>query len=623
LLGYAGKILYLNLTTGKSRTEKLNEETAKKYIGGIGLGMYLYLTKSKKGVDPFSPDNPFVISVGPLAATMFPTGGTGHAFISKSPATGGVGESVSHGTFGTELKRAGYDAVVLTGHAEKPVYLLIDDDSVELRDATKLWGKSPVEVEDAVKEEIGDFYVRVASIGVAGERLSRIACIVNDRSRVAGRTGLGAVMGSKNLKAVAVRGTGDVGVFRADEFFGLVKDFHERMKGPAAQKYRTLGSTENLVVLNDLFCVPTRNYNGSFFELAENISSSVINQRFVVKIIGCNSCAMRCEHQVLIKDGAYKGTLARIEYDSLWAFGPNCGVDKLNSIIKAIERCNYYGIDTQSAGGIVSFVMDCYEKGLLSQDKIDGIDATFGNASAMLSIIDKIGKRDGSVGDVFADGVRVAVGRLGGGVGVGELAQHVKGLEVTGYDLRGLKTAALGVAVSFRGADHSRSGAFTVDVKGKVDRLKAEVGRGQIVKDLEDQFNLLDSLIICKNAKGTFYKDFEEMAKIYNAATGLGITVQELELAGERIQALAKLINIREGLTRKDDTLPWKVMNQPVSDDGPSHGAVVTKDELNLMLDDYYKARGYDNEGVPTKDKLQKLGLAEFSDILSTSGKGV
>jgi aldehyde:ferredoxin oxidoreductase len=387
------------------------------------------------------------------------------------------------------------------------------------------------------------------------------------------------------------------------------------MKGPAAQKYRTLGSTENFSHLNEMFCVPTRNYNNSYFDLAEDISSSVINQRFVVKIIGCNSCAMRCEHEVLIKDGAYKGTMTRIEYDSLWALGPNCGVNKLNSIIKAIERCNYYGIDIQSVGGIVSFIMDCYEKGLLTQEKLDGIDATFGNASAMLAIIDKIGKREGNIGNIFADGVKVAAEKLGGGA-VEQLAQHVKGLEVTGYDLRGLKTTALSCAVSFRGADHSRSGAFTVDITAKVDRLKAEAGRGKIVKDLEDQFNLLDSLIICKNAKATFYKAIDEMVQIYNATTGLGITVQELELAGERIQTLAKLINIREGLTRKDDTLPWKVMNQPVSDDGPSHGAVVTKDELNLMLDDYYKARGYDKQGVPTKEKLQKLGLDEYLDII-------
>jgi len=613
LLGYAGRILYLDLTTGKNYTEKLNEETAKKYVGGLGLGMYLYLSKSKKGVDPFSPENPLVLSVGPLAATMFPTGGNGHTFISKSPATGGVGESVSHGTFGTELKRAGYDAVVLTGKAEKPIYLLIDDDSIELRDASKLWGRSPAEVEDAIKDEIGDFYVRVASIGVAGEKLSKIACIINDKTRAAGRTGLGAVMGSKNLKAIAVRGTNDVAISKPDEFFNLVKEFHERMKGPAAQKYRTMGSTENLMHQNNMFCVPTRNYNNSHFELAENISSLIINQHFIAKIIACNSCAMRCEHVAVIKDGAYRGVMARIEYDNLWAFGPNCGVDKLNSIIKAAERCNYFGLDAQSVGGVISFIMDCCEKGILTKEKLDGIDAHFGNASAMLALIDKIGKQDG-IGAIFADGVKAAAAKIGSDAE--PLAQHIKGLEVTGYDLRCLKTAALSCAVSFRGADHNRSGAVTVDLRGKVDRLKAEAGRGKIVKDLENQFNIIDSLLVCKNAKGTFYKDFEEMAKIYNATTGLGITPQELELAGERIQALAKLINTREGLTRKDDTLPWKVMNQPINDDGSAKGAVVTQNELDLLLDDYYQARGYDKQGTPTVAKLQELGLTEYLSII-------
>ena len=613
MLGYAGRILYLDLTTGKNYTEKLNEETAKKYVGGLGLGMYLYLSKSKKGVDPFSPENPLVLSVGPLAATMFPTGGNGHTFISKSPATGGVGESVSHGTFGTELKRAGYDAVVLTGKAEKPIYLLIDDDSIELRDASKLWGRSPAEVEDAIKDEIGDFYVRVASIGVAGEKLSKIACIINDKTRAAGRTGLGAVMGSKNLKAIAVRGTNDVAISKPDEFFNLVKEFHERMKGPAAQKYRTMGSTENLMHQNNMFCVPTRNYNNSHFELAENISSLIINQHFIAKIIACNSCAMRCEHVAVIKDGAYRGVMARIEYDNLWAFGPNCGVDKLNSIIKAAERCNYFGLDAQSVGGVISFIMDCCEKGILTKEKLDGIDAHFGNASAMLALIDKIGKQDG-IGAIFADGVKAAAAKIGSDAE--PLAQHIKGLEVTGYDLRCLKTAALSCAVSFRGADHNRSGAVTVDLRGKVDRLKAEAGRGKIVKDLENQFNIIDSLLVCKNAKGTFYKDFEEMAKIYNATTGLGITPQELELAGERIQALAKLINTREGLTRKDDTLPWKVMNQPINDDGSAKGAVVTQNELDLLLDDYYQARGYDKQGTPTVAKLQELGLTEYLSII-------
>jgi aldehyde:ferredoxin oxidoreductase len=492
-----------------------------------------------------------------------------------------------------------------------------------LLDASALWGKSPEEVDDVIRAEIGDFYVRVASIGVAGERLSRIACIVNDRTRVAGRTGLGAVMGSKNLKAVAVRGTCDVGVFRSDEFFGLVKDFHERMKGPAVQKYRTVGSTENLVLLNDLFCVPTRNYNNSHFGLAENISSSVINERFVVKILGCNSCAMRCEHDVLVREGIYKDTLARIEYDSLWAFGPNLGVDKLDVIIKAINLCTYYGLDAQSVGGVIGFLMDCNERSVLANNKVAmlekaGLNPRFGNADVVIPLIDCIAAREG-IGDILADGVKAAAAKLGGDTVV--LAQHVKGLEVTGYDLRCLKTAALSVAVSFRGADHSRSGAFTVDLSGKVDRLKAETGRGKLVGELEDIYNLIDSFIICKNAKGTLYNDAEDLAKLYSTVTGKEVTVEDLKLVGQRIETLARLINIREGLTRKDDTLPWKVLNQPITDNCNTKGQTVTPEELNLLLDDYYTSRGWTLKGIPTKKKLQQLGLQEFENIITTTNK--
>ena len=238
MFGYAGRILYVDLNTGKTRTEKLSEETAKKFVGGIGLGMYFWFTNSKAHVDPLSQANPLVLSVGPTVGTMFPSGGNGHAFISKSPLTGGVGEAVSHGTFGTEIKRAGYDAVIITGKAKKPVYLWIDDDRIQLKDAEHLWGTPTDETENAIKDEIGDYYIRVASIGVAGEKQSKIANIINDVSRAAGRTGLGAVMGSKNLKAIAVRGTYDVAVANPEVFFDMIEDFHELMKGPAAQKHR-------------------------------------------------------------------------------------------------------------------------------------------------------------------------------------------------------------------------------------------------------------------------------------------------------------------------------------------------------------------------------------------------
>lgn len=613
MLGYAGRVLRVDLTTGKTRVEKLDEETAKKYIGGIGLGMKLWLANSKAGVDAFDPENPLVLALGPVSGTMFPTGGNGHAFISKSPATNGVGEAVSHGTFGAELKRAGYDAVVLTGKAERPVYLWIDDDSVQLLDAASIWGKSPSETEDAIKDEVGDYYVRVASIGLAGEKLSKIASIINEKTRAAGRTGLGAVMGSKNLKAIAVRGTHDIVVAKPDEFMDMVKEFHERMKGPAAQKYRTLGTAENVMIQNALYCMPTRNYNNAHFENAEKVSGEALNERYIAKIIACNSCAMRCEHEAVVREGPYKGTMARMEYDNLWALGPNCGIDKLDAIIKAAELCNYYGLDATSTGVTVSFVMDCHENGILSHDDLGGIDAHFGNAEALIQLIEKIGKREG-IGDVLADGVKVAAEKIG--KGSDKLAQNIKGLEVTGYDLRCLKTAALGFAVSFRGADHNRSGAYALDLTGKVDRLKAEKGRGKLVKDSENVYALIDSLIVCKNAKGTLYNELADMAKLYALVTGYEMTPEELSAAGERINTLARLINLREGLSRKDDTLPWKVMNQPIPDDGPVKGAVVTQDELDLLLDDYYQSRGWTLDGVPTKSQLNKLGLEDLSSIV-------
>ena len=613
MYGYAGRILRADLTTGKTRVEPLNADIARKYIGGIGLGMKLWLDNSQAGVEPFSPENPLVLALGPVSGTMFPTAGNGHAFVSKSPATFGIGEAVAHGTFGSEMKRAGYDAVIFTGKSEKPVYLWIDDDSVQLLDASHLMGKSPSETEDAIKDELGDYYVRVASIGLAGEKLSRIACIINEKTRAAGRTGLGAVMGSKNLKAIAVRGTRDIVPAKPDEFMDMVTEFHERMKGPATQKYRTLGTPENVLVHNTLYCMPTRNYNNAHFEGADKVSGETLNEKFVVKIIGCNSCAMRCEHEVIVPEGAYKGTMTRMEYETLWALGPYCGIDKLDAIIKGMELCNYYGMDAISAGVIVGFAMDCYENGILSQQELGVTEPQFGNAEALIQLLEKMGKREG-IGDMLAEGVRVAGKKIG--KGAEKLAQHIKGLEVTGYDLRCLKTAALGFAVSFRGADHNRHGAYAFDVKGKVNRLKAEKGRGKMVRDGEDTYSLIDSFIVCKFSRGTYYKELEDMAKLYSLVTGYDMTPEDLKKAGERINTVARLINRREGLGRKDDTLPWKVMNMPIPDDGPVKGAVVTQDELDLLLDDYYESRGWTLEGVPTAEKLKELGMDDALNIV-------
>lgn len=613
LHGYAGRILHIDLTTGKTHVEPLNEEYAKKYIGGIGLGMRLWLDHSKAGVEPLSPENPLILATGPISGTVWPTGGNGHAFVSKSPQSYGVGEAKSHGSFGTELKRAGYDAVIFKGKAEKPVYVWIDDDSVQLLDASHLMGKSPADTEDAIREELGDYYIRVAAIGLAGEKLVKIACIINDKTRAAGRTGLGAVMGSKNLKAIAVRGTHDITVAKPEEFLEYVKEFHERMKGPATQKYRTLGTPENVLVHNALHCMPTRNYNNATFEGAERVSGEVLNDRYVAKVIGCSSCAMRCEHVCVVAEGPYKGTMTRMEYEPLWALGPYCGIDRLDAIIKGMDLCNYYGMDSISAGVIVGFAMDCYEKGILTEKDTDGIDAKFGNHEALVKLLEKIGKREG-IGDILAEGVKGAAEKIGNGAE--KLALHIKGVEVTGYDLRCLKTAALGFAVSFRGADHNRHGAYAFDVKGKVNRLKAEKGRGKLVKDMEDMYTLIDSFIVCKFSRGTYYKELEDMTKLYNLVTGAEMTTQEMKMAGERINNLARVFNVREGLGRKDDSLPWKVMNQPITDEGPSKGAYVTQEELDLLLDDYYEARGWTREGVPTVAKLKELGMDDLIHIV-------
>jgi aldehyde:ferredoxin oxidoreductase len=612
MLGYAGRILHVDLSAGRTWTEQLNEEYAKKYIGGIGLGMRLYLDHSKSGVDPFSPENPIVLATGPLSGSMVPTGGNGHAFVSKSPQSFGVGEAKAHGHFGTEMKRAGYDAIIFYGKAEKPVYLWVDDDAVQLMDGKYLWGKSPQETEDAIKKELKDFYIRVASIGVAGEKLVRIACIINEKSRACGRTGLGAVMGSKNLKAIAVRGSKDITVADKDRLLELVKIQHERMKGPAARKYRVLGTPENVLVLNALGAMPTNNFTNAVFPDANKISGEYLNERFVAKIIGCSSCAMRCEHVAVVPEGPYKGTTTRIEYEPLWAMGPNCGVGNLDAILKGMDLSNHYGVDAISIGLVVSFAMDLYKNGLLNKETA-GMDLDFGNQEAMIEMIKRVSTREG-FGDILAEGVKLAADKIG--KDAYKYAVHIKGVEMTGYDIRGMKTAALGYAVSFRGADHNRHGAYGPDVSGKVDRFKAEKGRGKLVKDTEDLYALIDSIIVCKFSRGTYVKGYEDLAGLYNAVTGLEMKPEDLQKAGERINILGRLINIREGLTRKDDTLPWKVMHVPIPDDGPSKGSFVSQEELDLLLDDYYEVRGWNKEGIPTMEKLRALEMEDLAYIV-------
>src|SRR5512137_250676 len=622
MFSYAGKVLRVDLTTGKVSTEPLTEQMAKSYIGGIGLGIRLLMDNSKPGTDAFNPDNPIIFATGPLSGTMGPTAGNGYAVVSKSPATGGVGEAKAHGFFGPDLKRAGYDAVIITGKADKLSYLWIDDDKVEIKDAEYLKNETVYHTDVKIKDELGDFYIRVSAIGEAGEKLCRFAAIINDEFRAIGRTGMGAVMGSKNLKAVAVRGTHDVNVANMEGFKEFVKLIHERMKGPSTKKYKTLGTPENVLVLNSLSALATRNWTNATFEGANKVSGEYFNEHYVKKIVGCATCGMRCDHIGVVPEGPYKGSTSRLEFECLWSMGPLCGVDRLDAIIEAMRIVNEYGMDGISIGVVVAFAMDCYEHGVITKEQTDGIDLRFGNAEALIAIINKIGKREGWLGNILAEGTAKAAELIGGDAY--KYACHIKGLELPGYDLRTLKTAALGFSVSFRGACHLRNGAYSPDVKGKVNRFKIEKGRGKIITDESLMYNIIDSLIVCKFSRGTYYDGWKDLANYYTLATGIPITPEEMTLAGDRIENLARMFNIREGKgTREYDTLPWKIENVPVPDEGPAKGVVVSEEEFQIGLSDYYASRGWSQSGIPTPNKLQELGLGDLVPLAEKAEQNV
>jgi aldehyde:ferredoxin oxidoreductase len=482
-----------------------------------------------------------------------------------------------------------------------------DDASIQLLNANTLMGKSSSETEDAIKEELGDYYIRVASIGVAGEKLSKIATITNEKTRTAGRIGLGAIMGSKNLKAIAVRGTHDVAVASPNEFINMVQDFTERMKGDATDKYTKIGTVADLLVHNQLNCLPTNNYNNAHFEGAEKISGEALAARYVAKIIACATCPMPCEHEVIIPEGPFKGVMTRMEYASLWALGPYCGVSQLDVIVKATELCYYYGLDAQSVGVTAGFIMDCHEKGILTHDDLSGLDMHFGNAEALLTLIEKIGKREG-IGDKFADGVKVAAEKIG--KDSNKFAAHIKGLEVTGYDLRCSKTAALAFATSYSGADNDN---YSFNIHNKTNSHKDS---SKCVAETTDIDAIVNSLIVCEYSKNVFQKEYAEIANLYNLVTGDELTPEDLKQTSERINVLIRLINFREGMSRKDDILPWKVMNIPIPDEGPAKGKVVTQQELNILLDEYYAFRGWNQNGVPTTKKIREIGLDEYLSIV-------
>ncbi|MFC1920160.1 aldehyde ferredoxin oxidoreductase family protein [Chloroflexota bacterium] len=603
---YHGKILVIDLTKRTTKVEEISPAILRGYLGGVGLATRLLYEYMATGTEAFSPDNPLVFAASALGGTIVPTSSK-HAVATKSPLTGLIGDSLASSYWSASLKRTGFDAIVITGASPSPTYLFIDNDIVHFKSAEHLWGKGSPETEGFIRNEIGDNRVRVASIGPGGENLVRYACITNDINRQAGRAGTGAVMGSKKLKAIAIRGTLPVNVADIDEVERISLDLIKKTQGQGTEKYRVLGTPGNVLMLNTISAMPTRNFQQSSFEKAENISGETFAKNHLTKVMACSSCSVACGHVYTVAQGEYKGTQWEIDYESLYALGPLCGVDSIPGILKAAELCDYYGVDTISAGVCVAWGMECFEKGLITKKETEGIDLTFGNYKALVETIEKIGTRSG-IGDLLAEGVRLASSRLG--QNSEHWAMHSKGLEIPGYDPRAMKTLALGYAVGLRGACHNRAPGYEVDMTVGIDRFKGEPERGAMIKEKEDFAAVLDSLVICKFIRKCFDNFYEEAAYLYSQVTGLDMSASELMDAGERINNLKKAFNIREGWKKEDDWLPPRVFSDPITS-GEGKGTVITKEELSLMINSYYKSREWTNKGLITEKKLRSLELED------------
>ncbi len=607
---YSGRVLHVDLETERTRSAPINEQTLRAYVGGVGLGTRLLLDELKPGVDPLSPENVIVLANSAFAGTVVPTA-TKYAFVAKSPATGFVGDSISGSFFSLAMKRAGWDAIVITGRAKRLTYLFIDDDRAFFRNAAQLQGMDCWDTEEAIRHEIDDEMVKVASIGLAGENLVRYACIGNDKGRQAGRTGPGAVMGSKNLKAIAIRGSKQIKVADSRELFRLCLEYGKISQGPATQKYRAPGTVGNVLTCQKLGILPTRNFQSGVFAHAEEVSGERMLKFYTEKVVACSGCTIACEQVAKARQEPYKDSRVSVDYESLWALGPLCDVHNMDAIIKACDLCDRYGLDTMSTGVVIAWAMECFERGILTVADADGLDLSWGNEESVIALIHKLVRREPGIGNLLADGVKRAAEKVGQGTEA--FAMHGKGLELAGYEPRGLQTYALGMAVGTRGACHNRSPGYEPDMGGKVDRFVADASRGQIVKDLEDYAAAFDSLVICKFFRKCFTDFWTEAAYMYELSTGLPMSADDLRKVGERVCNMKKLFNIREGWTAADDTLPARCFDDPLPE-GASAGQVLKRDELRMMIDAYYQARGWTSDGLIPADKLAELGLGNVAE---------
>ena len=616
--GYTGKILRINLSDQSAKEEKLPLKVAKDFIGGAGFGIKYLFDEVPAGADPLGPENKLIFASGPFSGTNIPCASR-MAVTGKSPLTGAVGMSLTGGYFPVELKFAGYDALIIEGKAEKPTYVSIKGGDVKFRSAKKVWGMRTTDTQQIIKNELNDQNVRIACIGPAGENLSKMACIINEL-RAAGRKGLGAVMGSKNLKAIAVRGSKKVSIADKDKLKVARSAFTKAMKeSPVLYPEFSRHGTPMVV---DHTCAmgifPTKNYTAT----GEYVPADKIGVEVqVTRDTGsehCYGCPVGCSQLKMAKTEPYTGILAEgPEFETMYSFGGVTGVDNIDAIIAADRLADELGLDTISAGVTVAFAMELYEKGILSKEDTGGLELNFGNHEAMVTLLRLMAFREG-VGDILADGTRAAAERIG--KGSEKYAMQVKGLELPAYDVRGAKAHGLNYATSYTGADHNRGYAFQeifgIPLPYEVDRFAVE-GKGKLTKWNQDvRSATCDAATMC-----AFLLDMavpaiaaQNTADLMKAVTGLSLSPEDVPKVGERINNLARAFNVREGFTRADDTLPERLMTEPLKA-GASKGQVIGREDLDQMLDEYYTARGWEVEtGKPSRVKLVELGLDYAAD---------
>jgi aldehyde:ferredoxin oxidoreductase len=588
--------LRIDLSSGTPTWVPLSEDVLRRFIGGVGLATYLMHRECPAGVNPLAPESPLIFCLSPLVGTPLTTSAK-FAVVAKSPLTYRLNDALSSSHFAIGAKRAGMDALVIMGKCPGPSVLVIEDGRISTLPASDLWGLSPHDTEQRLVSRLGPRF-HMAVIGPAGENLVRFATISHE-NRHAGRGGLGAVMGAKKLKAVAVTGCQRVELADPAGVVVAAKDLSRRSFGPATAKYRELGTVANLLTFNRLSALPTRNFQQGSFEGAARLAGEELNAAYQVTRHSCAACTIGCEH-------IYTGPTGevRLEYESLFALGPLCGISDPEAVLQAAQACDRLGLDTISTGATIAFAMECGEKGLL---KANGL--RFGNAEEMLSLVEAIALRQG-VGDLLAEGTRQAAAVIGGQAP--DFAPHVKGLELPGYEPRTLQTMALGFAVGSRGADHNRSGAYEVDFSDRADRLHGTPESARLAVETEDRAALMDSLILCKFLRGIFTDLFAEGADLLSRVTGWNVTPGELQTVAQRIVTAKKLFNIREGWTSQEDTLPTRFLSENLSA-GPSGGARLPRERLQEMIQAYYAARGWDGQGRVPKAAAEALNLIDVS----------